>query len=243
MSSSERATAARLSADPVAREARRSAGRAVRRARPRRRCGPLPARSPPAARGGASAGRCPQRRRPHGAAALGAAGTDGASRPGCGPRDPDGLCAGSHARPVGDPRPAGRPLGCRSLGVSTWPGAPSSVRPLPRPPGLPSALLPVRSGRAACSAGSPCGAPAPTASTSPGAARRVPPRSRSATAPWCCARCPALPHDPDPPDPAHSDFPRCGAASPRSGVDRIAVDAAGPPWSSGRPRHKTERTA
>ena len=54
---------------------------------------------------------------------------------------------------------------------------------------------------------------------------------------------PSTPTIQHPHDPARGDFPRCGAVSPRSGVDRTAVDAAGPPWSSGRPRRKTEWTA
>ena len=69
-----------------------------------------------------------------------------------------------------------------------------------------------------------------------------PEAKRMADRPVVLREMPSTPSDPDPPDPARGAFPRCGAVSPRSGIDRIAGDAAGPPWSSGRPRRKTART-
>ena len=109
-----------------------------------------------------------------------------------------------------------------------------SRSPRRRPDGTPT------SGRdcGTWSAGSPSGAPAREASTSPGAAPAAPGRSsREADRPVVLREMPSTPTDP-----ARGAFPRCGAVSPRSGIDRIAGDAAGPSWSSGRPRRKTART-
>ena len=247
MSSSERATAAPLAADPVAwRPA--AAWPRLFDVLDRADGGPVPAAHRPAgARPPTAPAGTRTRRRPHRAAALGPAGADGAPGPGCGPR-----CRRGGPLPVAAPGrlaapwSAGRPSGVPVRGASTWPGARPSARR--RPAAARAARTPAaRPGRRPAPPGRAVGRRRRRRVPRLGRPARPAPASRRPTVPWCCARCPAPPRSVPGDSPQTSVQPAAPSpaavlTSPRSGSGRTAVDAAGPSWSSGRPRRKTEWT-